>query len=48
MRFTLHNVKKGKLGAHAIKRVAAGIHLWTPWLFVPAKRPEDKVDYWAT
>ena len=40
-------MKKGKLKAYAIKRVAAGAraHLPTPWLFEPAKRPEDRVDY---
>ena len=34
--------RKGKLGArlHAMKRVAAGAHLPTPWLFEPAKRPD--------
>ena len=37
--------KKGKLGAYAIKRVAAGAHLPTPWLFEPAKRPDDTADY---
>ena len=28
-----------------MKRVAAGAHLQTPWLFEPAKRPDDKADY---
>ena len=37
--------KKGKLGAHAIKRVAASAHLPTPWLFEPAKRSDDRADY---
>ena len=37
--------KKGKLGAHAVKRVAAGAHLLNPWLFEPAKRPDDRADY---
>ena len=37
--------KKGKLGAHAIKRVAAGAHFQTPWLFERAKRPDDRADY---
>ena len=37
--------KKGKLGAHAIKRVAASGHPRTPWLFEPAKLPDDKADY---
>ena len=27
--------RKGKLGAHVMKRVAAGAHLPTPWLFEP-------------
>ena len=35
---------KGKLG-YAMKRVAAGAHLPTPWLFVPAKRLDDRADY---
>ena len=26
-------------------RVAAGAHLPTPWLFEPAKCPEDRADY---
>ena len=34
-----------KLGAHAIKRVAARTHLSTLWLFEPAKRPDDRADY---
>ena len=37
--------EKGKLWAHAIKRVAAGAYLPTSWLFEPAKRPDDKADY---
>ena len=37
--------KKGKLGTYAMKRVAAGAHLPTPWLFEPAKRPNDRADY---
>ena len=36
---------KGKLRANAMKRVAAGVHLSIPWLFEPAKRPDDRVDY---
>ena len=28
-----------------MKRVAAGAHLPTTWLFKPAKRPDDKADY---
>ena len=36
--------EKGKLGANAIKRVAGGAHLPTPWLFEPAKRPDDRAD----
>ena len=31
--------RKGKLGAYAMKRVAAGADLPTPWLFEPAKPP---------
>ena len=36
---------KGKLGANAMKRVAAGAHLPIAWLFEPAKRPDDRADY---
>ena len=28
-----------------MKRVAAGAHLPTPWLFEPGKRPDDTADY---
>ena len=28
-----------------MKRVAAGAHLPTPWLFEAAKRPDDRADY---
>ena len=28
-----------------MERVAAGAHLPTPWLFEPAKRPDDKTNY---
>ena len=31
--------EKEKLGAYAMKRVAAGVHLPTPWLFEPSKHP---------
>ena len=37
--------KKGKLEAYAMKRVAAGAHLPTPWVFEPAKHPDDRADY---
>ena len=37
--------KKRKVGVYAMKRVAAGAHLPTPWLFEPAKRPDEKADY---
>ena len=37
--------EKVKLEEHAIKRIAAGAHLPTPWLFEPAKRPDDRADY---
>ena len=37
--------KKGKLGANAMKRVAAGAQLSTPWLFKPAKRSDDRADF---
>ena len=36
--------EKGKLGPYAMKRVAGGAHLPTPWLFEHAKRPDDR-DY---
>ena len=39
--------KEGKLGANAIERVAAGAHLPAPWLFEPAKRPDDRADWTA-
>ena len=28
-----------------MKRVAAGAHLPTTWVFEPAKRPDDRADY---
>ena len=28
-----------------MERVAAGVHLPTPWFFVPAKRPYNRADY---
>ena len=28
-----------------MNRVAAGAHLPTPWLFEPAKHPDDRADY---
>ena len=37
--------EKGKLGAYAMKRVAAGAHLSTPWLFELAKLSDDRADY---
>ena len=37
--------KDEKFGAYAMERVAAGAHLPTPWLFEPAKRPDDRADY---
>ena len=37
--------RKGKLGTYAMKRVAAGAHLPTAWLFEPAKRPDARADY---
>ena len=42
---TRQRPKKGKLGADAMKRVAEGAHLPTPWLFETAKRPDDRADY---
>ena len=38
-------VEWGQLGTNAMKRVAAGAYLLTPWLFEPAKRPDDRADY---
>ena len=43
--FTDAQEGKEKLGAHAMKRVAAGAHLPTPWIFEPAERPDDSTDY---
>ena len=37
--------EEGKLGAQATKRVAAGAHLPTPWLFEPVKRPDDRAEF---
>ena len=37
--------KKEKLGTNAMKRVAAGAHPPTPWLFEPAEHPDDRVYY---
>ena len=34
-----------RLAAYAVKRVTAGAHLPTPWLFEPVKRPDDRADY---
>ena len=28
-----------------MKRLGAGAYLPTPWLFEPAKRPDDRADY---
>ena len=39
--------EKRKVGVHAMKRVAAGAHLPTPWLFDSAKRPYDRADFIA-
>ena len=36
--------EREKLGTYVMKRVAAGAHLPTPWLFGPAKRPDDRAD----
>ena len=36
---------KGKLGAYAMKRVAADAHLPIPCLFDPAKCSDDRADY---
>ena len=38
--------KKRKLVAYAMERVAASAHLPTDWLFEPAKRPDDRADYY--
>ena len=32
-------------GAYVMKRVAASAHIQTPWLFEPAKQPNDRTDY---
>ena len=37
--------KKGYFGANAMKRVDAGAHFPTPWVFEPAKCPDDRADY---
>ena len=37
--------RKGKLGAYAMKRVAAGADLPIPWFCEPAKRRDDRADY---
>ena len=38
--------KEGReVGCNTMNRVAAGAHLPTPWLFVSAKRPDDRADY---
>ena len=37
--------KKRKLGPYAMMRVTAGAHLPIPWLFEPAKRPNDTAEY---
>ena len=37
--------RKAKLGAYAIKRAAAGVHLPDLWLFVTAKHLDIRVDY---
>ena len=43
---TIHlTIRREKVVAYAMKRVAAGAHLPTPWLFEPAKRPDDRADY---
>ena len=41
-------VGKRKVGTKAMKRIAAGADLPTPWLFEPAKRPDDRADYCTT
>ena len=38
-------IGKGKLGAYAMKRIAAGAHLPTSWIFDPTKRPDDRTNY---
>ena len=35
-----HNTWKGRLRANAMKRVAAGAHLPTPWVFEPARNAQ--------
>ena len=41
----INEKRKGKLGAYAMRRVAAGADLPTPWLFELAKRPGDRANY---
>ena len=36
--------RKGKMWVYAMKVVAAGAHLPTPWVFALAKRPDDRAD----
>ena len=38
-------IQEGESGVYAFKRVAAGAHLPTPWIYEPAKRPDDRADY---
>ena len=40
-----YKIKKKKLEAYAMKRVAAGAHIRNPWLFQPAKRPDDRANH---
>ena len=42
--FERKSKKKGKLGAYAMKREAAGAHHPTPWVFEPAKLPDNRAD----
>ena len=34
-----------QVGGTVLKRVAAGAHIPPPWLFEPAKRPDDRADF---
>ena len=40
-----YHIGKGKLGANAMKHVAVGAHLPTPWLFESVNGLDDKADY---
>ena len=45
MRSVYTALKCVTLGANAMKRVVAGSHIPTTWLFEPTERPDDRDDY---